>query len=65
MFSGTSTIFSMFCSAVMGSPQAMAPISGIFFIFGIGSKPGGMVGSLDAAGAGCTSSTMTLFVMPK
>ena len=38
----------MFCSAVMGSPQAMLPISGIFFIFGIGSKPGGM--GRDAGG---------------
>ena len=42
MFSGTSTIFSMFCWARMGVPQAIEPTSGIFFILGIGSNPFGM-----------------------
>ena len=40
----------------MGSPQAMLPIRGIFFIFGIGSKPGGMGAGEVGLGVGCSSS---------
>ena len=32
---------SMFCSAVMGVPQAMEPTSGTMAMAGSGSKPGG------------------------
>ena len=49
---------SMFCSAVMGVPQAMEPISGTCTMVGSGSKPGGQAqgASSPSRAAGVVSS---------